>query len=113
MPFPLNASRLLIALALAADRVPAQIALQDSHSTASLRGIHSLDGGIAWASGTGGTVLRTTDSGRTWRECTVPPNGEKLDFRAVQAFDENTALVMSAGTGGLSRLDKTTDACRT
>lgn len=87
--------------------------LQDSHTSASLRGIHSLGQGIAWASGSSGTVLRTTDDGQRWQTCPVPPDGVKLDFRAVQAFDADTALVMSAGTGDLSRVYKTNDGCRT
>jgi hypothetical protein len=103
----------LLALTLLVFPVQAQLTLQESHTQASLRGVHSLDGKIAWASGTAGTVLRTTDGGVTWQPCAVPPGAEKLDFRAVQAFDENTALVMSAGTGDLSRLYKTTDACHT
>lgn len=90
----------------------AQWQIEDSHSHASLRGIHSLGRGVAWASGSGGTVLRTTDDGKTWQACSVPPDGAALDFRAVQAFDANTAIVMSAGTGDLSRLYKTTDGCK-
>ena len=45
--------------------VPAQPAwqMQESGTTASLRGIDSVDGKIAWASGSGGTVLRTIDGG--------------------------------------------------
>jgi len=46
-----------------------------------------------------------------WQSCTVPPGAEKLDFRGVQAFDANTAIVMSSGKGDLSRLYKTTDGC--
>ncbi len=87
--------------------------LQDSHTTASLRGIHSIGNGIAWASGTEGTILRTTDEGATWQRCTTPPDAEKLDFRGIQAFDQNTAIAMSSGKGDLSRLYKTTDACKT
>src|SRR6478672_1515308 len=90
----------------------AQFLLQDSHTTASLRGIHSISNGVAWASGTEGTILRTTDEGATWQHCTTPPDGEKLDFRGIQAFDQNTAIVMSSGKGDLSRLYKTTDACK-
>ena len=90
----------------------AQFQLQDSHTTASLRGIHSLGNGVAWASGTEGTILRTTDNGATWQRCTTPPDAEKLDFRGIQAFDQNTAIVMSSGKGDLSRLYKTTDACK-
>lgn len=36
---------------------------------------------------------------------------EHLDFRGIQAFDANTAIVMSSGKGDLSRLYKTTDGC--
>jgi photosystem II stability/assembly factor-like uncharacterized protein len=86
---------------------------QRSNTTASLRGIHNVGGGVVWASGTQGTVLHTVDDGQTWQTCAVPPGAEKLDFRSVQAFDRNIAIVMSSGTGDLSRLYKTMDACRT
>jgi photosystem II stability/assembly factor-like uncharacterized protein len=91
----------------------AQWEIEESHTTADLRGIHNVGGGVAWASGTEGTVLRTTDEGATWQRCTTPPHAEKLDFRGIQAFDENTAIVMSSGKGDLSRLYKTTDGCQT
>jgi hypothetical protein len=78
-----------------------------------LRGIDNVGGGVAWASGTNGTVLRTEDGGYQWQPCTVPPGAEKLDFRGIQAFDANTAIVMSSGPGDLSRLYKTTDGCQT
>jgi photosystem II stability/assembly factor-like uncharacterized protein len=91
----------------------AQWTMQQSHTTAGLRGIHNAGGGVVWASGTQGTVLHTADDGKTWQSCAVPKGAEKLDFRSIQAFDRNTAIVMSSGTGDLSRLYKTTDACRT
>ncbi len=87
--------------------------IQDAHTTASLRGIHYVGNGVAWASGTDGTVLRTEDMGFVWQLCTIPPGAEKLDFRGIQAFDNNTAIVMSSGKGDLSRLYKTTDGCQT
>jgi hypothetical protein len=102
---------LLTALLLTAT-AQAQFQIQDSHSTASLRGIHSIGNGVAWASGTEGTILRTTDDGATWQRCATPPEAENLDFRGIQAFDQNTAIVMSSGKGDLSRLYKTTDACK-
>lgn len=91
----------------------AQWQMQDSGTTASLRGIHSLGKGVAWASGSNGTVLRTEDGGYLWQKCTVPQGAEKLDFRGVQGFDANTAFVMSSGPGDASRLYKTTDGCQT
>jgi len=108
----------LVFLLATAITARAQWEIEDSHTNASLRGIHNVGGGVAWASGTGGTVLRTTDDGKTWQTCPVPLAGtkdtaEKLDFRGIQAFDEKTAIVMSSGPGDLSRLYKTTDGCQT
>jgi len=91
----------------------AQWQMQTSNTTADLRGIHNVGNGVAWASGTNGTVLRTEDGGYVWQTCAIPPGAEKLDFRGIQAFDANTAIVMSSGKGDLSRLYKTTDGCHT
>src|SRR5579884_3565286 len=99
--------------ALSTAALHAQWTIQASHTTASLRGIHSLGAGIAWASGTNGVVLRTLDGGDTWQPCSVPPGAQTLDFRGIQAFDQSTAIVMSSGPGDLSRVYLTTDACRT
>jgi photosystem II stability/assembly factor-like uncharacterized protein len=99
-----------VALAISAH---AQWQLQESHTTADLRGIHNVGHGVAWASGTNGTVVRTLDGGDQWQTCAVPDGAEHLDFRGIQAFDANTAIVMSSGKGELSRLYKTADGCRT
>jgi photosystem II stability/assembly factor-like uncharacterized protein len=73
------------------------------------RGLCVVSRDVAWASGTAGTYVRTTDRGKTWSVGTVP-GAEKLDFRAVKAFGEATAYLLSAGPGGASRIYKTTDA---
>lgn len=85
--------------------------MQVSGTTAGLRGIHAVGGGVAWASGSDGTVLRTEDGGYMWQRCGMPPGAEKLDFRGIQAWDSNMAIVMSSGPGDLSRIYKTTDGC--
>jgi hypothetical protein len=85
--------------------------MEASGTTAGLRGIHAVGGGVAWASGTDGTVLRTEDGGYLWQRCAVPPGAEKLDFRGIWAWDANAAIIMSSGTGDLSRIYKTTDGC--
>jgi len=108
--------RLILVIALVVAGVAlgrAQWQMQISNTTADLRGIDNVGNGVAWASGTNGTVLRTEDGGYVWQTCAVPPGAEKLDFRGVQAFDANTAIVMSSGKGDLSRLYKTTDGCHT
>lgn len=103
-------TRLLLVLVLISS-AQAQWRMQDSGSTASFRGVHAVNGSIAWASGTNGNVLRTDDGGEHWTKCSVPPGAEKLDFRGVWAWDENSAIVMSIGSGDQSRLYKTADAC--
>ena len=85
--------------------------MEQSGTTAGLRGIHAVSAEVAWASGTGGTILRTVDGGTTWTRCAVPPGAEKLDFRGIWAWDAQTAIAMSSGPGDASRLYKTVDGC--
>ncbi len=79
---------------------------QESGVKASLRGLSAVSDQVAWASGSGGTVLRTIDGGASWESVSVPDN-EKIDFRDVEGFDANTAIVLSAGLPAL--IYKTTD----
>jgi photosystem II stability/assembly factor-like uncharacterized protein len=80
-----------------------------SHTTESLRGVSTVTRQIAWASGTHGTYLRTTDGGLTWYPAQVP-DATNLDFRAVIAFSADEAFLMSAGPGDQSRIYHTIDA---
>jgi photosystem II stability/assembly factor-like uncharacterized protein len=77
--------------------------------TARLRGISAPSAKVIWASGTGGTVIRSADGGATWERLAVP-DSESLDFRDVDAVDDRTAYVLSVGNGELSRIYKTADA---
>ena len=77
-----------LALLLTPALTQAQWDIQDAHTTASLRGIDNVGGGVAWACGTDGTILRTEDGGYLWQGCAIPPGAEHLDFRGIQAFDE-------------------------
>ena len=86
-----------------AEWVPQKIATR-----AGFRGLSVVNEKTIWASGTDGTVIRTSDGGATWKVITVP-GGEKLDFRDIEAFDENTAYILSIGNGDSSRIYKTTD----
>jgi hypothetical protein len=104
---------LLAFILLAVCAARAQWTIESSGTTADLRGVNNVGGGVAWASGTNGTVLRTEDGGYVWQICAIPVGAEHLDFRGIQAFDANTAIVMSSGKGDLSRLYKTTDGCHT
>ncbi len=82
---------------------------QASGVTARLRGVSAVSADVAWASGTNGTVLRTTDGGSTWQRLSVPDSGQ-LDFRDIDAIDGRTAFVLSIGRGDASRIYRTTDA---
>ena len=78
----------------------------DSGVNASFRGLSVVNNSVVWVSGTGGTVLRTVDGGANWENVTVP-NMDKTDFRDVEGFDKNTAIVM--GIASPARFYKTTD----
>ena len=82
---------------------------QASGVTARLRGVSAVSERVAWASGAGGTVLRTADGGATWQKLVVP-DAEKLDFRDIDAISDTTAYTLSIGPGPASRIYKTTDA---
>lgn len=69
---------------------------QNSETNASFRGLSVVSETIAWASGSSGTFIRTIDGGKTWQTDTIP-GAASLDFRDIQAFDANTAIVISAG----------------
>lgn len=103
----------LAALALAGAALTATPAprwtAQSSGVTARLRGVSAVSDRVAWASGAGGTVLRTADGGATWQALAVP-DAAALDFRDVDAVSDTTAYILSIGTGPASRIYKTTDA---
>jgi photosystem II stability/assembly factor-like uncharacterized protein len=84
---------------------------QNSRTDVQLRGISAVSAKVAWASGAKGTVLRTIDGGATW-ETLVIAGADSLDFRDIQAFDQNTAFVLSIGPGDQSRIYKTSDGGR-
>lgn len=81
---------------------------QNVNTTASFRGLSVVSEKVIWASGTRGTVIRTVDGGKTWNVIAVPEAG-KLDFRDIEAFDADTAYIISIGNGEASRIYKTND----
>lgn len=82
---------------------------QTSGVAARLRGVSAVSEKVAFASGSGGVVLRTTDGGATWTKLALPADAAKLDFRDVDAIDARTAYVLSIGEGNNSRIYKTID----
>ena len=84
--------------------------VQASGTIASLRGLSVVDDRTAWASGSNGTVLRTLDGGSTWTILPVP-GAAATDFRDVEAFGPDEAIVM--GIGRPATIFRTTDGGRT
>jgi hypothetical protein len=77
-----------------------------SGSKASLRGLSVVSDKVVWVSGSGGSVGRSIDGGETWTWKTVK-GFEKTDFRDIEAFDKNTAIIM--GIASPAYILKTTD----
>ena len=102
---PLTAA-LLVAAALLAPAAAPRWETQTSGVTARLRGVSAVSERVAWASGAGGTVLRTQDGGGTWARLIIA-GAAALDFRDVDAVDGATAYALSTGPGSASRIYKT------
>jgi photosystem II stability/assembly factor-like uncharacterized protein len=85
---------------------------QVSGTTQRLQAVSPVSDQVVWASGTGGTYVRTTDGGATWQAAVVP-GADSLEFRDVQGIDSSVAYLLSSGPGARSRIYKTADAGRT
>ena len=90
---------------LGAQWIPVQ-----SPTDVELRGLSIVSPSVVWASGQRGTVVRTTEGGRTWRRDTIPGTAG-LDLRAIDATSPLVAHAISIGDS--SRIYRTTDGGRT
>jgi hypothetical protein len=77
-----------------------------SGTKTSMRGLSVVDDKTVWVSGSSGTVGKSVDGGDTWQWMTVK-GFEKTDFRDIEAFDANTAIIM--GIAAPAYILKTTD----
>jgi photosystem II stability/assembly factor-like uncharacterized protein len=85
--------------------------LSDTGVTARFRGLAPVSDRVAWVAGSAGTVLRTTDGGRSWQRVD-PPGTAELQFRDIEAFDAYHAVALTIGEGEDSRLYTTADGGR-
>lgn len=86
----------VICLLVACDKPSAyHFAFQDiaTPTNASIRGLSVIDENTLWLAGSGGTVLRTTDGGDSWMDCSIANEGQN-DFRSLHAFDSLRAFVI-------------------
>lgn len=82
--------------------------LTDTGVDNQFRGLAAVDADTAWVAGTEGTVLRTVDGGDTW-ENVSPADAEGLEFRDIEAFDDQHAVALSIGEADASRVYVTDD----
>ncbi|KAL2210001.1 oxidoreductase [Sarocladium strictum] len=75
------------------------------------RGLGPVSDKVAWVAGSRATVLRTVNGGDTWESVgpSLPDEDAALEFRDVQAFSADKAIVLSIGEGTDSRMYLTTD----
>lgn len=68
-----------------------QLTWQPAHTgtDSRLRGLAVINRNVAWAAGSGGTVLRTVDRGQSWQSV-APPGTLGFRFRDVEPFDADT-----------------------
>ncbi len=89
------------------NRLPAQhIELLNNNKKISIRGMSVVTDKIIWVSGNNGAVGKSVDAGKTWQWMTVK-NFTQRDFRDIEAFDENTAIIMAVAEP--ANILKTTD----
>ncbi|QQL48341.1 YCF48-related protein [Mucilaginibacter ginkgonis] len=89
---------LLVMLLLISTRSGAQhITLLQQNKPTSIRGLSVVDDKVAWISGSKGYVALTKDGGQTWAWQQVK-GYEASDFRGIEAFSKDEAVIMSSGT---------------
>jgi len=69
--------------------------VQNSGTTATLHSVSTVDANVAWATGVGGVVIRTTNGGSTWQTVTTP---RAVDAHVICGVNANKALVATNGT---------------
>jgi photosystem II stability/assembly factor-like uncharacterized protein len=82
------------------------IEMLTSGRAVSIRGMSVVNDNIVWVSGSNGTVGRSLNAGKTWQWITVK-GFEKTDFRDIEAFNGQTAVIM--GIAEPAMILKTTD----
>ncbi len=90
------------------DNVQIKIEEQDSNTQALLQAISIVDQNTVWVSGHEATYARTLDGGETWESFQIS-EADSLQFRDIEAFDQDRVILMAAGPGENSQIRKTED----
>ena len=73
------------------------VKLLTSGTKISIRGLSVVDDKMVWVSGSNGSVGKSMDGGESWKWLTVK-GFEHTDFRDIEAFNKNTAVIMGIDT---------------
>ena len=71
-----------------------QVKILTSGTKASFRGLSVPNDSTIWVSGSNGTVGKSSNGGDTW-QWQIVPGFEKTEFRDIEAWDSNTAIIMA------------------
>jgi photosystem II stability/assembly factor-like uncharacterized protein len=84
--------------------------LTPTGSAARLRGISAVSANTAWTSGSlVGRSCRRSTAGQTWQNVS-PPGTAAFQFRDIESFDADHAVILSIGNGTDSHVYVTSDA---
>jgi len=99
----------LLTLELQAQIHQPTLTSQKSGTTQGLIAVSPVNDQVVWASGRGGTFVRTIDGGKTWKAGVVPGAAD-VQFRDVQGVSDKVAYLLSIGGRTTDfRIYKTTD----
>jgi photosystem II stability/assembly factor-like uncharacterized protein len=97
----------ILGIALKGYNQTPQIKILQSGNKVSIRGLSVVNNHVIWASGHNGMIARSINGGKDF-EWKKVAGYEKRDFRDIEGFDKNTALIM--GVDAPAIILKTTDA---
>lgn len=89
-------SLLLIASAKWLSAQQPSIEVIEKGQNTNLRGLSVVNNNIIWVCGSNGTVGKSVNAGKNWKWIKVA-GFEKTDFRDIEGFDSNTAVIMGVG----------------
>lgn len=80
-------------LSFSQNKLP-QVKIVSQDAKTDIRGLSVVNDMVVWASGSKGTIGKSTDGGKTWKWFVVK-GFEQRDFRDIEAFDAATAVIIA------------------